>query len=371
VPQRILYCTDSLMAGGTEHQLVTLISHLDRKRFAPYVVCLYGEWAGRSLHFLDDLRKLHVPVLLLNLTWSSRDKLCAVGILTRIVWRIRPQIVQAVNYHSNLLLRFARPFLPPSTRLIGCIYVEYTPKQLVYEYVMDWLCNAIVCNSLSIQQQLPKYLSPQLIFNGVDFERFTCNPDPTLRSRVSPQAKYVFLVIGRVTRQKSPHLFIEALGLLKERDQLTSDIAVWIVGESQDKDVQQQIDVGIHRHSLENVVVQFPATNLPESYYHAADVVVLPSLWEGLPNVILEALAAGKPLIISEAGNTAEVVVHGANGWIVKTGDVEDLASALREILPLDLSAMRLDCQASVLPFSVMKMVRDYELLYERLSARS
>ena len=93
------------MAGGTEHQLVTLISQLDRQRFTPYVVCLYGEHAGRSLHFLEELQKLDVPVLLLDLDWGARDKLHGLFAIARIVWRIRPHIVQAVNYHSNLLLR--------------------------------------------------------------------------------------------------------------------------------------------------------------------------------------------------------------------------------------------------------------------------
>src|SRR5215212_5144857 len=199
------------MAGGTEHQLVLLISRLNRQRFAPYVVCLYGEQAGRSLHFLEDLRKLKVPVMLLDLKWSVGDKLHAVTMLARIVWQIRPQIIQAVNYHSNFLLRLARLIMPYSVKLLGCVYVEYTTKQIFYEYLSSWLCNAIVCNSAVIQYQLPQYLSPQVILNGVDTERFSRNPEPTLRGRVSPHAECILLILGRITYQKSPHLLIEAL----------------------------------------------------------------------------------------------------------------------------------------------------------------
>jgi len=371
VTQRILYCTDSLMAGGTEHQLVALISRLNRQQFAPYVICLYGQRAGRSLHFLEELQKLDVPVTLLDLKWSPWDKLLAVGALIGTTWRVRPQIVQAVNYHSNLLLRIARPLMPRSTQVVGCIYVEYTSKQLFYEYLTGWLCSAIVCNSPFLQKQLPRYLSPQVILNGVDIERFSRNPDSALRSRISPQAKYVLLTLGRVARQKSPYFLIEALGVLKKRGQLPPNVAVWIVGEMQDQEVQRQIDQGIHHYCLENVVLQFPPTSVPESYYHAADIVVLPSLWEGLPNVVLEALAAGKPLIVSQAANTSEVIKEGRNGWVVKTGDVESLAASLHKVLALDVSAMRSDCKASALPFSMTRMVLDYEMLYERLSARS
>src|SRR5215468_939275 len=109
------------MAGGTEHQLVALVSRLDRHRFAPYVICLYGERAGRSLHFFRELQELDVPVSLLDMDWSVWDKAGAVVRLSREVRRIHPHIIQAINYHSNLLMRLARPFLPCNVKLIGCI----------------------------------------------------------------------------------------------------------------------------------------------------------------------------------------------------------------------------------------------------------
>ena len=219
------------MAGGTEHQLVTLISQLDRQCFTPWVVCLYGKRAERSLHFLEELQKLDVPVILLDLGWSAKDKLFGLYAIIRAVWGIRPSLVQAVNYHSNLLLRLARPFLPHSLKLIGCIYVEYTPKQLLYEYLTGWLCNATICNSAQLQRQLPFYLSPRVISNGVDVERFSSNPDLMLRRRLAPQVERILLMLGRIALQKSPDLLVEALGTLKRREQLPEHIAVWIVGE--------------------------------------------------------------------------------------------------------------------------------------------
>jgi glycosyltransferase involved in cell wall biosynthesis len=359
------------MAGGTEHQLVLLISQLNRERFAPYVVCLYGERAGRSLHFLEDLRKLNIPVLLLDMKWSIGDKARAVIMLTRIIWEIRPHVIQAVNYHSNLLLRFIRLVMPCSMKLVGGIYVEYTSKQIFYEYLSGWLCNAIVCNSAVIQQQLPRYLSPQLIFNGVDIDRFSRTPDATLRNRLSPHAECILLVMGRISRQKSPHLLVEALGILKQRDQLPAGISVWIVGESQEQNAQNQLNTIIRQYNLESVVLHFPATKSPEMYYHAADIVVLPSLWEGLPNVILEALSAGKPLIVSEAANNAGVIKTGVNGWIVSTGDSENLAVTLLEVFALDWNSTSRSCRLSAIPFSMIKMVQSYEALYNYLSARS
>ena len=369
--QRILFITDSLMAGGTEHQLITLIAHLNREQFIPYVVCFYGGQAGRSLHFLDDLQKLDVSILVLDLKWGFRDKLYALIAVARAVWQIRPHIIQAVNYHSNLISRVARPFMPCSVRLIGCIYVEYSRKQLFYEHISGWICNQIVCNTVQIQHQLPQYISTQVIPNGVEIERFAYNPDPTLRARLSSHAVYLLLVLGRITRQKSPHLLIEAIGILKQQDQLEPGIEVWVVGESEDPAAQYLLDETIRRHNLENAVFQFPPTTIPEIYYHAADIVVLPSLWEGLPNVILKSLATGTPLIVTEAANIAGIIREGLNGWIVQTNEAQSLAEGLRRAFVSNLSDMSSYCQKSAVPFSVTKMTQEYEALYAKLIARS
>ena len=237
-----------------------------------------------------------------------------------------------------------------------------------------WLCAAILCNSAHLQHQLPHYLSPQIIPNGVDSQRFSYNPDPTLRDRLAPQAEHVLLVLGRVTLQKSPYLLAEAIGILKQHDQLQPHTNLWIVGESEDEEGQQQLEEIIRHYDLNEIVRQLPATSTPEAYYHAADITVLASLWEGLPNVILESLAAGKPVIVSKAANAAGVIKQGFNGWVVGTSDVESLAETLRAVFALpksDLSGMSATCKESAAHFSVSAMVKSYEAIYQRLSVRA
>lgn len=70
---RILYVTDSLMPGGIESQLTDLITRLDRTRFEPHVLCLYGPRV-RSLHFAPQIRAASVPITTLDLGWSALDK---------------------------------------------------------------------------------------------------------------------------------------------------------------------------------------------------------------------------------------------------------------------------------------------------------
>jgi glycosyltransferase involved in cell wall biosynthesis len=178
-------------------------------------------------------------------------------------------------------------------------------------------------------------------------------------------------MLGRISEQKAPDLLIEALGRI---DRLPPDIGLFIVGEEDDQAVVKRLQRGIEQYNLGNFVKWFPSTTEPQAFYHAADVTVLPSLWEGCPNVILESFAAGCPVIVSEAANMSGLVQHGVNGWVIPTGDVQSLSATLRIVAALsttELRAMSSACQAVAAAFPVSRMVREYEELYERLSACS
>src|SRR5258708_4782169 len=149
---RLLYVTDSLMAGGIESQLVELVTRLDRGRFDPQVLCLYGPRV-RSLHFAPQLAAAGVPITSLDLGWSAADKLRGVAQIAAAVHRLRPEIVQAEGYHANLLTRLARPLLP-RVRLIGTMRGAETAKQLRYQRLSYWLCARIVASGAHLKRSL-------------------------------------------------------------------------------------------------------------------------------------------------------------------------------------------------------------------------
>lgn len=360
------------MAGGTEQQLVALVTRLDASRFEPVVLCLYGERAGRSLHFLPQLRASGIHVTVLDLDWTVGSKLRVLIEIRQYLWRMKPDIVQAVNYHSNLLLRLSSPALPRSIRLIGCIYVEYTRKQLLYEWLSAWLCDAVVCNSRYVESQLRWVLGERridIIRNGIDIARFGHQHDQTFRQQTTA-AKRVVLFVGRISYQKSPHKLAEAMGILKVRGELPDDVVAQIVGEVEDATEQAWLERIVARYELGDVVVQFPAVDDPERFYRTAHVLVLPSRWEGLPNVILEALASGIPVIVSDMANRDSLIVSGLNGWVFPDGDAVRLGEILRFVLACDnafLKGIRSVCRESAREFGVERMVERYQQLYDRL----
>jgi glycosyltransferase involved in cell wall biosynthesis len=373
---KILYCTDYLSAGGVESQTTALVTGLDQSRFEPHVMCFYGECAERSLQFVPDIRAAGIPLNILDLTFDRRSKVRGVTEIIRQTWRLRPQIFHAVNYHGNLLGSLARPFLPPQTRFVGASYTETTPKQLLYQRLSWWLTAAIVVNSPHLVEQLHRDARIPLrkivhIPNGLYVERFQNNPNPSFREQIAPDAEVVLMMLTRIVPRKASHLLAEALGILKSRQQLPEKLRAFIVGESTDSTAQKQLDDAVNQHGLHDVVTQYPQTNNVIPYYHAADISVLVSLsGEGLPNVVLESLAAGRPMIISEAANRTKVIEDNVTGWIVRNNDPEHLADTLHHIFAMpqnELLRMRDACRLRAGEYSMDKMINKHQDLYERV----
>lgn len=373
---RILYVTDSLIAGGIESQLVELVRRLDRDRFEPHVLVFY-KMPTHSPHFLPQLRDAGVPVTTLDLGWGARDKLEATRQIIAQTWRLRPQIVQAENYHANLLTRAARPFMPPATKLIGTHRGVYTSHQLRYERLEHRFCDAIVASATHLRRQLIEGAGAPagrvvVIPNSIDVARFGSAEQrgATLRAQLAPGARRVFTSVGRVSHEKRMDLIAEALGLLKREGVPLDDVRALIVGHSQESRYQELLDAVIEREGLRDVVIQRPTTTEPEVYLAACDASILASPREGLPVVALESLAAGKPVILSDAANAAEVIADGRTGWVTPSNDPAHLAAALRQVIEAPdeaLAAMREPCQAEAARYTAEALVQRYMALYDAL----
>ena len=178
--------------------------------------------------------------------------------------------------------------------------------------------------------------------NGVDLERF-----PPNESRMTGRRKKNYLYVGRLwIKQKALDLLIEAWKKAAEPGTLT------LVGDGPDRGSLE---------ALAPATVHFAgAVADPSPYYEEADVFVLPSRWEGLSNAILEASAAGLPVIATAVGGTPAIL--GDAGLLVPPDDVGALADALAG--PPPRAVPREDIAAR---FGVEGVARRHADLYERL----
>jgi starch synthase (maltosyl-transferring) len=205
-----------------------------------------------------------------------------------------------------------------------------------------------------------------VIPNGVNYEKFA----NAAATDVSPMGlrpnQPIIITVGRLEEQKGiVHLLHAAVDVLKHRP----ECQFLIVGEGCDRNSLQALasDLRIDR----SVLFAGPRSDVP-GLLKAATVFVLPSLWEGMPNVVLEAMAAGLPVIATAVEGSREIIVHGDNGLLVSTANPSELAMAILRVLnePKLASLLGAAAQHSVAKyFTERNAIAAYDQLYRQLLA--
>ena len=166
-----------------------------------------------------------------------------------------------------------------------------------------------------------------MIPNGVDYERFAQAEPADLTSLGIPRASRVIVTVGRLDEQKGHRFLIEALpGVLREH----REARLLIVGEGPLREELQALarQLGV----LDAVCFAGQRDDVP-ALLRASQYFVLPSLWEGMPNVVLEAMAAGVPLVATLVEGVLELIEPDRTGLVVRVGNTAEIAAALNRLL--------------------------------------
>ncbi len=360
---RIAFCITDLDPGGAERALVQLVTRLDRERWEPAVFCLSGP--GALAH---ELQKAGIPVMCLGATrWNQ---LLAILRLVRKLEQFRPAILQSFLFHANLACRIAGR-LAGVWRIVSGIRVA--EKRSRFRLRIDRWTNGLVLANVCVSQAVADFsvaqsgLSQQKIVvipNGVDIARFASAVPADLTALAIPRGSQVLLTIGRLDRQKGLSTLIEAAAIVAPKFGNTHFL---LVGEgSQRAEIENLIR---EKGLVERVHLAGWRTDVPE-LLAAGTALVLSSLWEGMPNVVLEAMAAGLPVVTTRVEGTSELVIEGQTGLLVPPQSPAELAAAIETILsnPAQAKSMgQLGRERAATEFSWDKMVNRYSELYSRL----
>ena len=171
--------------------------------------------------------------------------------------------------------------------------------------------------------------------NGVDARRFACGDGSGFRARYAiPADAFVILVVGRIDAQKNQLLAAWLMGELRNDRPRTHLV---LVGPVTNADYDWSLSQEISTLGLEGSVtlIRGLETSDPElvNAYHAADLFLLPSVHEPFGIVILEAWAAGLPVVASNVGGVPSFVTDGENGCLFPSGDLAALLGAVRGLI--------------------------------------
>ena len=317
-----LVITD-LDVGGAERAMVALATGLDRRRWLPNVIALDGEGA-----LAGPLRSSGIAVECLGVDRGRPVR--AVRLLAGALRRARPRLVQSFLFHANVAARLAAP-LAGRPWVVGGLRVA--ERQRRWHPTLDRLTGALSTGSVCVSEGVRRFsrdvgrLDPDrlvVIPNGVDPVLFDRAQGVDLASIGVPPDAFLTLYVGRLDPQKGLGYLLGAASKVAE---VRPDWHLALVGDGPDRDALRSRSED--DPTLEGRVHWLGRRDDVPALLKGADVLVLPSLWEGMPNVVLEAMAARLAVVGTAVEGTEELIIPDRTGWLVPPGDAGALAVAL------------------------------------------
>jgi L-malate glycosyltransferase len=358
------------MIGGTETQAVELARRLDPKRYALTIGCLRREGP-----LLEHLKDAPVEIMEVDLGGGidSPSGLLRIVKLALFLRKQRFQILHAHDLWSNIVGMAAAilartPVSITSQRDLShdAWYGTYRRKVLRF---LQRRSSLILTNAKAIRDGLIQHdhLPPDkvcVIYNGVDLDRFHVPADREHNFPGSTGNKLIVLVGNMITDVKGHEVLISAAPEVVQAHPTTKFV---LVGEgSKRTEFEQQVkELGLQA----NFLFLGRRGDVP-AILACCDIAVLPSLAEGLPNAVLEYLAAGLPVVASALGGNLEIIQDGVTGLLVPPQDSQALAAALTKLLSdndLALGIARAGREYVHQNFSFDRLVADMDQLYAKL----
>jgi glycosyltransferase involved in cell wall biosynthesis len=332
---RVLLFTRSLDAGGAERQLVLLAKSLHSRGVPVAVMVYYGSGPFRS-----DLDEAGVPVL--DLKKSGRWDFAAFGLRTiEAIRKYRPDVIYTfIGAHlvaSALWLLIGRPPIFWGVRASQKDMSKYdsfirTAHRL--SIAMSRFARGIICNSNAGRDYIEsigyKNKNIKIISNGIDTARFRSDPNKRLSQRNYWSLKDHSPLIGVVARidiVKDHSSFIKAAARVLNEHPNARFVCV---GDG-DPELLMSLKNESIQLGLSDKLIWAGHSNNPVADYSALDVLVLPSMTEGFPNVVVEAMTCGLPVVATDVGDCRRIV--GDCGWIVPPKNPEALAATISEAI--------------------------------------
>jgi len=340
--------------GGAERVILTLLTHLDRARYEPILVMMKKE--GRYLSLIPS------DIEVVDLKASQARY--AIFKIIKIIRQKKPDTVFTTLAYLNLIIALIRPFFSKNITFIAreSNTVSVRNKREKYPRLFDWLYkkvyknfDIIVTQAAFMKNDLIKNYAIAtdkmvIIYNPVDSDNILTKAKDT--SHVALGDAYNLLAVGKLGYQKGFDMLLSIMKHLDAHYHLT------ILGEGADK---EKLEAQIASLALENQVTLAGFSDNPYAYMREADLFVLSSRFEGLPNVVLEANVCGLPVVaFDSAGGTGEIIHEGKNGFLVAPFDLEAFAKTIEKARYFDFNhdAITKETQEN---FAIEKIIKAYE----------
>lgn len=362
---KLMQITHDLAIGGLQQVVVNLCRTINKDIFNVSVLCL------RELgDFVPDVEHMGIRVTLI-----PQEKSVDYFSFLKVAKILRQEKIDVIHTHNTqpLIDGTIGALIAGVKTIIHTDHARDFPDKRRYMFA-EWAMSHLVYKMVGVSEHtvanLRKYERIPLkklktIPNGIDGEKYKVSIDKERKRReigITNEGPIIGLGV-RITEQKGITYLLQAMpAILKQFPELSLVIAG-------DGNLVERLKQEVRRLNIDkNVYFIGPRLDMPE-LLKLFDIYVLPSLWEGLPMVLLEAMAAGCPIVATDVGGNRQAITDGYNGSLVESRNPSQLARAVINLLSdqdLRKTYIHNALKVFINSFSAVIMTHHYEKLYLR-----
>ena len=379
---RVCHVITQLELGGAQQNTLFTVAHLDQGRFEPSLIAGPGGLLDGEARRLNGIPVRFVPSL--GRAVLPLSDVGALGAIRKELRALEPDIVHTHSSKAGILGRWAAhlegvPVVIHSIHGFGFHKGQALPVRAAFR-AAERLTSGVTTHFIAVSasnrdQGIALGLFPErkatLIHSGIELERFRragTAESRALRSELGiPEAAPLAGMIACLKPQKSAMDFVRAAGLLASE---FPEARFLIAGDGEQRSL---VEGAIARAGLGTRFHLLGWRRDIPAIVASLDVCVLTSRWEGLPRVIPEAMAAGKPVVATRVDGSAEAVRDGVTGYLCEPGDARTIAARIGALLadPARARAMGDAARPLAAAWDIHEMVRAQETLYGSLLDRA
>jgi glycosyltransferase involved in cell wall biosynthesis len=367
---RIVYVLTSLGMGGAERQVLAIASRMSERGHSVALMVLRPKLKQEWPTALD--------VVHLEMRRNFFSVIAGLARGRRFLKSFKPDVAHSHSFHANFVARLLK-VLVPAPAVLSTIHnvTEGGRGRLLAYRLTDWLSRLTTAVSSAAAERfvrlkaVPKHKCVVLT-NGIDSAEFCSNAERRAKTRIEMGVgeEFVWLTAGRIVPAKDFPNLLRAFGLVRATG---NETRLWIAGEAVDAQLNpvKAFIFGGAKGFMDQVRWLGLRRDMP-ALLDAADGFALASAWEGMPLVVGEAMAMGKPVVATDVGGVRELV--GDAGVIVPAGNSDALAEAMLGLMGRSAeerqqlgSAAR--CRIAT-QFSIETRVVEWDALYRSLLDR-
>lgn len=369
-PFNILYLSSfGHLSGGGQVSLFHLVKNLDKSQFHPHVIL------PEEGFLADRLRERRIAVSILELpklvNAEIHKNLKAFYELSRLIKRNNIHLIHTDGPRNTFYAGLAA-----KTKKLPLVWHIRASDRDKYDRLLVHLSSRLILVANSLRSRfhwMNRRNKLVTIYNGIDLSEFQSDQAPSrFRKEYGIHEQSLLIgVAGRLEFLKGQRYLIEACGMLKGK---SPDVHLAMAGEIVDSTYLKECEEMAQKYGIHDRVI-FPGHIRPISQFlKEIDIFVLPSLFEAFPRSLIEAMGAGKPVVVTDVGGCAEAVEINISGFVVPPKDAKILSEKIH-LLNLDNELREKMGKAARIRaekmFTIAHNVRQTEEVYRELLKRN